>query len=81
MVDAGAPPFDLDLRQTLGENLRRLRAERDWSQEDLAFECQLHRTFVAHVERQARNISLDNIERLAVALGVRVPELLVWRDG
>lgn len=36
----------------------------------------LHRTFVAHVERQARNISLDNIEKLADALGVEPFELL-----
>lgn len=68
-------------RALLAANLVRLRKERGWSQEDLAHEAGLHRTFVAHVERQARNISLDNIERLAVALGVRVPELLVWRDG
>ncbi|UCV03286.1 helix-turn-helix domain-containing protein [Dechloromonas denitrificans] len=77
MVDAGVPPFDADLRQTLGENLRRLRAQRDWSQEDLAFECQLHRTFVAHVERGKRNISLDNIAKLARALGVPAYRLLV----
>lgn len=76
MVDAGAPPFDADLRLTLGENLRRLRAQRDWSQEDLAFECQLHRTFVAHVERGKRNISLDNIAKLAHALGVPAYRLL-----
>jgi len=56
----------------------RLRADRGWSQEALAFEAGLHRTFVAHVERQARNISLDNIERLAIALGVSIPEL--FRD-
>jgi len=36
----------------------------------------LHRTFVAHVERQARNISLDNLERLATALGVPAYQLL-----
>lgn len=54
----------------------RLRAERGMSQEALAFEAGLHRTFVAHVERQARNISLDNIERLAMALNVPVGELL-----
>ncbi|WP_369750503.1 helix-turn-helix domain-containing protein [Acidovorax sp. KKS102] len=46
------------------------------SQEALAFEAGLHRTFIAHVERQARNISLDNIERLAMALNVPVEELL-----
>lgn len=77
MDDAGTSPLDADLRQTLGENLRRLRAQRDWSQEDLAFECQLHRTFVAHVERGKRNISLDNIGKLAHALGVPAYRLLV----
>jgi transcriptional regulator with XRE-family HTH domain len=54
----------------------RLRQERAWSQEDLAFEADLHRTFIAHVERQVRNISLDNIEKIADALGVTVAELL-----
>lgn len=46
------------------------------SQEALALKAGLHRTFVAHVERQAQNISLDNIERLAIALNVPVGELL-----
>jgi len=53
-----------------------LRREKGWSQEALAFECGLHRTFVAHVERQARNIALDNLEKLALALGVEPFELL-----
>jgi len=42
----------------------------------LAFEAGLHRTFVAHVERQARNISLDNLERLALALELKPYQLL-----
>ena len=63
-------------REVLALNIIRLRGERGWSQEALAFECGLHRKFVAHVERQVRNISLDNIEKLAVALGVPVFELL-----
>ena len=61
----------------LAANLVSLRRARGWSQEALAFEAGLHRTFVAHVERQARNISLDNLERLAEALDVQVHELLV----
>lgn len=63
-------------RQVLADNLRILRGERGWSQEDLALECELHRTFVAHVERGVRNISLDNIEKLAKALKVPVHRLL-----
>lgn len=63
-------------RSTLAHNLKVIRAEKGWSQEDLALEAGLHRTFVAHVERQVRNISLDNIEKLAKALGVSPSELL-----
>lgn len=66
----------LTARQILAANLRALRAVRGWSQEDLALEAELHRTFVAHVERGVRNISLDNIERLARALRVQVCDLL-----
>lgn len=63
-------------RELLAMNIIRLRREKGWSQEDLAFAAGLHRTFVAHVERQVRNISLDNIERLAIALQVPVWVLL-----
>ncbi|RTL54947.1 MAG: XRE family transcriptional regulator [Rhodocyclaceae bacterium] len=62
-------------RTKLARNIRLLRAERGWSQEALAMEAGLHRTFVAHVERGARNISLSNIERIALALGVSVSRL------
>ena len=64
-------------RARLAKNIIRLRGERGWSQDALALEAQLHRTFVAHVERQVRNISIDNIEKLAIALGVEVHELLL----
>ena len=68
-------------RCILATNMVRLRAELGWSQEFLAFECGLHRTFVAHVERQASNISLDNLERIANALRVRPYELLMPSNG
>lgn len=63
-------------RAVLAANIVALRHEKGWSQEALAFECGLHRTFVAHVERLARNIAVDNTERLAKALGVEPYELL-----
>lgn len=66
----------LSARAVLAANIIRPRQERDWSQETLAFESGLHRTFIAHVERQARNISLDNLERIADALGVPIHLLL-----
>lgn len=73
---ASSPPAQQQARATLAANIIRLRREKGWSQEALAFECGLHRTFIAHVERQVRNVSLDNIERIAVALGVSTSELL-----
>ncbi|MBU1357607.1 MAG: helix-turn-helix domain-containing protein [Gammaproteobacteria bacterium] len=63
-------------RALLAVNLVHLRQKRQWSQEALAHESGLHRTFIAHVERESRNISLDNLEKLAVALGVHVARLL-----
>ena len=64
-------------RGVLAKNLIRLRQEREWSQERLALEAGLHRTFVAHVERHSRNISLDNLEKLATAFGVETYRLLL----
>jgi transcriptional regulator with XRE-family HTH domain len=80
MATVSSAPEGFTARQILAANLRHLRSVRGWSQEELAFECDLHRTFVAHVERCGRNISLDNLERLARALHVPVFELLVPRD-
>lgn len=75
------PTSSPPVRSVLAENIVALRHARGWSQEALAFEAGLHRTFVAHVERQARNIALDNLERIAIALGVQVHELLLPRDS
>lgn len=67
---------DSPLRQALARNLRDLRGERGLSQEELADRAGLHRTFVGAVERCERNISLDNIGKLADALGVSASVLL-----
>lgn len=66
-------------RETLALNLRRLRAQKGISQEQLADMAGLHRTYVGSVERSERNVSIDNIEKLAKALGVGVSDL--FRSG
>lgn len=69
-------PPEPSAREVLAINLIRLRGQKGWSQEALALEAGLHRTFVAHVERQARNISLDNLAKLAGALQLKPYQLL-----
>ena len=70
-----------NIRAVLAVNLIALRGNRGWSQDALALEAGVHRTFVAHVERQARNISLDSLEKLAAALGVQTSELLALPEA
>jgi len=63
-------------RKILAQNLRTKRAALGLSQEELADRAGLHRTYVGSVERAERNISVDNIERLAAALNTSAAALL-----
>jgi transcriptional regulator with XRE-family HTH domain len=63
-------------RKRLATNLRSLRALHGLSQEALADLAELHRTYVGSIERSERNVSLDNIEKLALVLNVDITVLL-----
>ncbi|HVZ39150.1 MAG TPA: helix-turn-helix transcriptional regulator [Candidatus Kapabacteria bacterium] len=66
-----------NIKMVVGANIRRLRLEKGLSQEDLADKAGIHRTYVGSVERGERNISVENVARLARALKVRPHELLI----
>jgi transcriptional regulator with XRE-family HTH domain len=63
-------------RERLALQLRNRRKVAEISQEGLADLAGLHRTYVGSIERCERNVSIDNIEKLAFALSVDIVELL-----
>lgn len=69
--------FEKSLRGTLAYNIRLLRYENGISQEELAFRCELDRTYISAVERCVWNVALGNIEKIANALNVEPWQLLV----
>ena len=69
-------PKTEDARALLAANLKRLRLELGYSQEGLAELAGFHRTYVSQVERQVANVTLDNLQRLALVLDVPVALLL-----
>ena len=84
IVDVGRAVLDaaemlkidtVSLRRRFARNLRVCRVHQGVSQEHLAALAGLSRTFVSDVEREVRNCSLDNVEKLANALKVDVSEL------
>lgn len=66
----------MDIRRRVGLNVRKFRQERAWSQEELAFEAGLHRTYISGVERGVRNPTVLVLKEIATALKVPVHKLL-----
>lgn len=64
-----------DVLARFGMRVRRLREQREMTQEEFADEVGLDRTYISGIERGLRNVSLKNIERIARALKVRMADL------
>lgn len=63
-------------RKIFAKKLKEFRSSKGLSQEELAEIAGLHRTYVGSVERGERNISIDNMERLANALEINIKDFL-----
>lgn len=66
----------MDIRRQVGLNVQRVRRERGLSQEGLAFEAGIHRTYISGVERGVRNITVTVVAKIAAALNVPPHQLL-----
>jgi transcriptional regulator with XRE-family HTH domain len=66
----------MDIRRRVGLNMKKHREDRGWSQEELAFECGLHRTYLSGVERGVRNPTVLVLQKIAKALKVPAAALL-----
>ncbi len=66
----------MDIRRLVGQNVRKFRKEKGWSQEELAFECDLHRTYISGVERGIRNPTVLIVQQIAESLGIPAARLL-----
>lgn len=64
-----------DIKIIFGKNVRINREAKNLSQDQLSELCGLHRTYISHVERGKKNISLENIHKIANALRVKIIDL------
>lgn len=71
----------MDLLSIFAENLKYYRIKKKYSQEELAFKANLHRTYISALECKKRNISIENISKIAEALEVEPYKLMKKRGN
>lgn len=67
----------MNIKELFGTNLRKFRTQKEYSQEKFAELCGLHRTYISDIECFQRNVSLENIQKIAEALEIKSYMLLV----
>jgi transcriptional regulator with XRE-family HTH domain len=65
----------MDIKGKIGNKIRKLRHQRNFSQEQFANLCGLDRTYIAGIEQGKRNVSIINIEKIAKAFEISLSEL------
>lgn len=66
-----------EIRVAYGRAVRAIRQDKKMSQEELGDLCGLHRTYISDIELGKRNVSLENIDKIAHALQVKKSELFI----
>lgn len=70
----------MDIIKIFGTNLKRYRLQMNLSQEKFAEKAGLHRTYISDLERFQRSIALDNIQKIADAIGIEPYKLLISKE-
>ena len=71
----------MNIKNILAENIRYFRKKSNLTQEKLADESGLHRTYIDSIENKHRNVSIENIDAIAKALSIKTFELLKEQKG
>lgn len=67
----------MDIIKVFGDNLKKHRTAMSLSQEAFAEKCGMHRTYISAIECYRRSIALENVQRIADALGIEAYELFI----
>jgi len=67
----------MDIKKVFGDNLKKYRISQGLSQESFAEKCTLHRTYISAIECYRRSISLENVQKIADALGVETYKMFM----
>lgn len=70
----------MDIIKVFGANLRKYRTAIGLSQEAFAEKCGLHRTYISAIECYRRSIALENVQRIADALGIETYKLFLEKE-
>ncbi len=67
----------MDIRQIVGANVKHIREQKGWVQEDLAVISKVSRTYIAQIEAGKRAVTIDMLVKLAEAFKVSASDLLI----
>lgn len=62
------------VKEKVGKRIKELRTKLNLSQEEFAFKCELDRTYITSLERGKRNVSLENLDKIAKAFNMSLSE-------
>ena len=65
-----------EINKKVGFKIREYRKKKGWTQEELAFESNLHRAYIGQIERGEKNIGLQNLEKIAKTLSIAIKKLI-----